>query len=108
VGLSRAKEIVLTGEFVDPEDAKRMGLVHEVCDDDSVDDRARAFADRLCENAPLGLQNGKRALNAALETPLNQGLAFERALGRTLDGTADYREGFEARLEGRESTFQGE
>ena len=108
VGLSRAKEIVLTGEFVDPEEAERMGLVHEVCADDVVDDRTKAFADRLCENAPLGLENGKRALNAALETPLDRGLAFERALGRELDDTADYREGFEARLEGREPEFRGE
>jgi enoyl-CoA hydratase/carnithine racemase len=108
VGLSRAKEIVLTGEFVDPEEAERMGLVHELCDDDAVDERAKAFADRLCENAPLGLENGKQALNAALETPLERGLAFERALGRELDDTHDYREGFEARLEEREPQFRGE
>jgi enoyl-CoA hydratase/3-hydroxyacyl-CoA dehydrogenase len=108
VGLSKAKEIVLTGEFVDPEDAADMGLVHEVVDDDAVDDRAKAFADDLCENAPLGLQNGKRALNAALEMPLEQGLAYERRLGRDLDDTHDYREGFEARLEGRDPEFRGE
>jgi enoyl-CoA hydratase/carnithine racemase len=108
VGLSKAKEIVLTGEFVDPEAAETMGLVHEVCPDEEVDAQARALADDLCENAPLGLQNAKQALNAALETPLDEGLALERALGRELDDTADYREGFDARLEGREPEFQGE
>lgn len=108
VGLSKAKEIVLTGEFVDPEEAKRMGLVHELCEDEAVDERTKAFADRLCENAPLGLENGKRALNAALEMPLDQGLQFERALGRELDDTDDYREGFEARLEEREPQFRRE
>ncbi|TYL40301.1 enoyl-CoA hydratase/isomerase family protein [Natronococcus pandeyae] len=108
VGLSKAKEIVLTGEFVDPKEAKRMGLVHELCDDEAVDERAKAFADRLCENAPLGLENGKRALNAAFEMPLEQGLQFERTLGRELDDTDDYREGFEARLEEREPQFRRE
>jgi enoyl-CoA hydratase/carnithine racemase len=108
VGLSRAKEIVLTSEPVDPEEAEQMGLVHEVCADETVDDRAKAFADRLCENAPLGLENGKRALNAALDVSLDRGFAFERALGRELDDTEDYREGFEARLEGREPEFRGE
>ena len=108
VGLSKAKEIVLTGEFIDPAEAHDIGLVHEVCPDGEVDARARALADDLCENAPLGLRNAKRALDAALETPLDEGLAMERSLGRELDDTADYREGFDARLEGREPEFRGE
>jgi enoyl-CoA hydratase/carnithine racemase len=108
VGLSKAKELVLTGEFIDPEDARDCGLVHELCGDEAVDDRTKAFADRLCENAPLGLRNAKRALNAALETPLEAGLDLERSLGRQLDDTDDYREGFDARLEGREPEFRGE
>ncbi|WP_265110347.1 enoyl-CoA hydratase/isomerase family protein [Halosolutus halophilus] len=108
IGLSKAKEIVLTGEFVDPEHAAEIGLVHEVCPDEDVDERTKAFADRLCENAPLGLEYGKRALNASLEMPLEGGLALERSLGHELDDTRDYREGFEARLEEREPEFRGE
>ncbi|WP_436342999.1 enoyl-CoA hydratase/isomerase family protein [Natronorubrum sp. FCH18a] len=108
VGLSNAKRIVLTGEFVDPEAAAEMGLVHEVVETDAVDERTIAFADELCENAPLGLRNAKKALNAAFEMPLEQGLAYERQLGYELDDTDDYREGFEARLEDREPEFRGE
>lgn len=107
VGLSKAKEIVLLGDFVDPEDAAEMGLVHEVCPDEAVDDRARALADELCTNAPLGLRNAKLALNAAMETSIEKGLEYERALGRELDDTHDYTEGFTARLEGREPEFEG-
>lgn len=108
VGLSKAKSIVLTGEYVPPEEALGCGLVHEVCGSDAVDDRARAFAERLCENAPLGLESGKRALNEAFDRPLEDGLAFERELGRELDDTRDYREGFDARIEGRDPDFVGE
>ncbi len=108
VGLSKAKEIVLTGEFVDPEDAADMGLVHEVVDTEVVDERTKAFADDRCENAPLGLRNAKRALNAALEMPLDRGLEYERRLVDELDDTHDYREGFEARLEDRDPEFRGE
>lgn len=107
VGLSKAKEIVLTGEFVDPADALDCGLVHELHPDEEIDDRTRAFADRLCENAPLGMRRAKEALNAALEAPLEQGLELERALGRELDDTRDYREGFEARLADRDPEFEG-
>jgi len=108
VGLSNAKRIVLTGEFVDPEAAHAMGLVHDLCADEDVDDRAKAFADDLCANAPLGMERAKEALNAALELPLEQGLSYERQLAYELDDTDDYREGFEARLEGREPEFCGE
>ncbi|MFT4884675.1 MAG: enoyl-CoA hydratase/carnithine racemase [Natronomonas sp.] len=108
VGLSKAKELVLTGEFIDPEEALDCGLVHELCETDEVDERAKAFADRLCENAPLGLRQGKKALNAAFEMPLQQGLELERSLGQKLDDTHDYREGFEARIEDREPEFRGE
>lgn len=108
VGLSKAKELVLTGEFIDPEEAESCGLVHEICDDEDVDDRARAFGDRLAENAPLALRNAKRSLNAAFEMPLEQGLEFERSLAGELDDTHDYREGFEARLEDRDPRFRGE
>ena len=107
VGLSKAKEIVLTGEYVPPEEALECGLVHEVCDPGTVDERAKAFADELCANAPLGMARAKRSLNAALETPKAQGLALEESLGRGLDDTRDYREGIEARLEGRKPEFEG-
>lgn len=107
VGLSKAKEIVLTGEFISPEEALNCGLVHEVCDPGAVDERARAFADDLCENAPLGLERAKRLLNSAFDVPLGQGLALEDSLGRGLDDTHDYREGIDARLEGREPEFEG-
>jgi enoyl-CoA hydratase/carnithine racemase len=107
VGLSKAKELVLTGDFIDPEAARECGLVAEVVDPDAVDERTRTYADDLATNAPLGMRRAKTALEAALEMPLEEGLAFERALGRELDDTRDYREGFEARVDDREPTFEG-
>ncbi|MDF9747801.1 enoyl-CoA hydratase/isomerase family protein [Natrinema salsiterrestre] len=107
IGLAKAKELVLSGEFIDPEEAEGIGLVNEVCDAEAVDERARALADDLAENAPLGMERAREALNAALEMPLDDGLAYERALGEQLDDTHDYTEGFTARLEGREPEFEG-
>jgi enoyl-CoA hydratase/carnithine racemase len=109
VGLSKAKELVLTGEYIDPEEAEQIGLVHEVVEnDDDVDDQARAWADRLTENAPLGMKKARQMLNSALEMPLDEGLALESALGEQTVDTHDYAEGFTARLEDREPEFRGE
>jgi len=107
VGLSKAKELVLTGEFIDPEEAEACGLVHDVVPDSRVDARARELADELCANAPLGMTRAKRALDAAFETSLEEGLELERELAAGLEDSRDYREGFEAHLEGREPEFEG-
>lgn len=107
VGLARAKELVLTGEPIDPEEAERIGLVTEVCPDSEVDDRARAFADRLAENAPLGMEGAKEALNGALDVPLGEGLDREAELAMPLYETRDREEGFRARIEGRDPEFEG-
>lgn len=109
VGLSKAKEIVLTGDFIDPEEARECGLVHEVVDESAVvDDRARAWADKLTENAPLGMQRARGLLNSALDMPLDEGLELESVHGSALLDTHDYEEGFTAELEGREPEFRGE
>ncbi|MFC5973520.1 enoyl-CoA hydratase/isomerase family protein [Halomarina salina] len=108
VGLSKAKEIVLSGEFVDPEEAREIGLVHEVVDDpEAIDERAREYADDLAENAPLGMAAARGLLNSALDVPLDEGLAHESAMGERLTETDDYTEGFTARIEGREPEFEG-
>ena len=108
VGLSKAKEIVLSGDFVDPREAEDIGLVHEVVDDpEAVDERAKAYADDLAENAPLGMESARGLLNSALDMPLQEGLALESAMGERLTETDDYTEGFTARIEGRKPEFEG-
>jgi Enoyl-CoA hydratase/carnithine racemase len=107
VGLARAKEIVLTGEFVDPAEALQMGLVTETCPAPEVDDRARALADSLAENAPLGVQQARTALDTAFDHPLAEGLAREQELADPLYETHDYAEGFAARTDGHDPSFEG-
>lgn len=108
VGLAKAKEIVLTGEYIDPEEAARMGLVRGVYEPGEVRDAARELADELAANAPIGMRKAKQALNSAGEMSLDEGLAFERALAKETYRTDDYREGVDARLAGREPAFENE
>jgi len=108
VGLGKAKELVLSGEFIDPHEAERLGLVNEVVEDPAdVDERARALADTLTENAPLGMERARRVLNATLDMPLEESLEYEATLAEPLTDTHDYTEGFTARLEDREPEFEG-
>jgi enoyl-CoA hydratase/carnithine racemase len=107
VGLAAAKEIVLMGDYVEADEARRMGLVNEVCDDDEVDERARQMADELTTKAPLGVEKAIEALNHAGDVPLEDGLRIEQYLSKDLYDTEDAQEGFAARMEGREPEFEG-
>lgn len=108
VGIAKAKELVLTGEFVDPEEADRINLVTECQPADNVDSRARELADELTEKAPLGVRNALRAFTHTFDVPLESGLDIEHALAMEVYDTADRMEGFEATLEGRKPEFVGE
>lgn len=108
IGLARAKELVLKGEFVDPGEAERIGLVNEVVEDPGdVDDRTRELCDELAGKAPLGMERALQAFRHAFDVPLEDGLQIERYLARDLYDTRDRKEGFRARIEGREPEFEG-
>ena len=66
IGLANAKELVLAGEYVEPGEAEAIGLVNEIASEEDVDDRARRLADHRAENAPRGMANAERAVNAAI------------------------------------------
>jgi enoyl-CoA hydratase len=95
------------GDYVEADEARRMGLVNEVCDDDEVDERARQMADELTTKAPLGVEKAIEALNHAGDVPLEDGLRIEQYLSKDLYDTEDAQEGFAARMEGREPEFEG-
>lgn len=107
VGLAKAKEMVLTGEFIEPDEADRINLVTEVSATNEVDDRARALADDLTEKAPLGVENALAAFQHTFDAPLDSGLDYEHALAMEVYGSDDRMEGFEAQLEGRDPDFSG-
>ena len=59
IPLAIALEMVLTGDLIDADRASRLGLVNAVVSPDEVLANALAFAERIGENAPLGLAAAK-------------------------------------------------
>lgn len=108
IGLAKAKELVLTGDWIDPDVAKQCGLVTDVVPDDDVDARARSLADELTEKAPRGVAAALRAFQQTFDVPLEDGLEFTHQLALHVYRTDDRKEGFEAQLEGREPEYVGQ
>ncbi|HVL86641.1 MAG TPA: enoyl-CoA hydratase-related protein [Candidatus Thermoplasmatota archaeon] len=108
VGPGRAKEMILTGAWVNASEALRMGLVNKVVPDG---DELRAALDvaRLigAKAAPLAVGAAKRAIREGLDGTLDEGLALEAEAVESLAASSDLREGLAAMLEKRPPKFTG-
>jgi enoyl-CoA hydratase len=81
VGLTRAKRYLLTGDWVDAEEAERIGLVTELVDEGHGHARGLEWARRLAGLNPAAVQLSKRALNnwlsLGMHTAFDASLAYE-------------------------------
>lgn len=106
VGKSKAMEMHLTGRFMDAEEAERSGLVSRVVPAKKLMDEAMAAAHKIAEKSLLVSMAAKESINRAFETPMREGLLFERRVFQSLFATEDQAEGMAAFLEKREPQFR--
>ncbi|MBC6436931.1 MAG: enoyl-CoA hydratase [Rhodobacteraceae bacterium] len=106
VGKSKSMDLHLTGRFMAAEEAERAGLVSRVVPAKKLMEEAMAAAARITEKSALATTAVKEAVNRSYETPLREGLLFERRLFHALFATEDQHEGMSAFLEKREAQFR--
>jgi enoyl-CoA hydratase len=107
VGKAKAMEMCLTGRNMDAAEAQAAGLVARVVPLADLDAEALTSAQAIAAMAPLAVLAVKEMVNAAFETTLTQGVAYERRLFHGLFGTADQKEGMAAFIEKRPGVFTG-
>jgi enoyl-CoA hydratase len=107
VGKALAMEIVLNGRFLTAQEALLHGLVNRVVPVEVYLEQAIKFATEIAARAPVAVRLGKEAVNAAFETTLQAGLAYERRLFYMLFATEDQREGMDAFLSKRPAQWKG-
>lgn len=107
VGLAWAMQLVLTGEAVDAETARSIGLVTEVTSQQDVLPRALELAGMLGSRAPLAFVAGRDAVLRSTESDLITGIDYERKLYAMLMATEDRDEGLAAYREKRAPVYKG-
>jgi enoyl-CoA hydratase/carnithine racemase len=107
VGKQRAMEYVLTGRRWDARTAERWGLVNKVVGKGAWLTEAIELARIVAERPPLAVRLAKRAVLAAQDTSLGEGLRAERDLFDEAMASEDRVEGMTAFLEKREPRFRG-
>jgi enoyl-CoA hydratase len=111
IGKSRAMELIVEGGKVSIETAHAQGLVHKVWATETHDEFMRLvfdYAHDFCppRRSPLAVGQIKRAIQASLEMPLEQGLALERELQQRLFASQDAKEGLAAFTQKRDPSFR--
>jgi len=106
VGKSKAMEMCLTGRMIDAEEALACGLAARVVPAaELVGDAVKTAQTIAAKSMPTVLMC-KEAVNAAYETPLAEGLRFERRLFHSAFATEDQKEGMAAFVEKRAPDFK--
>lgn len=107
VGTAIAKDLLMSGRWVESEEALKIGLVNRVC----ADGQGLAVADEWiveCEKmAPLSVWLAKWAINTGSDLDLETALDFEAALATIAFSTNDKAEGMNAFLTKRAARWTG-
>ncbi|NUB93789.1 enoyl-CoA hydratase/isomerase family protein [Haloterrigena sp. SYSU A121-1] len=107
VGEGQAMKLILSGELLDAEEAREIGLVDEVHDEGGLDGRVDDLAGSMATKSPIALEFAKNAIKASSRMGLEEGIEYEAELFAQLFATEDKDEGIEAFLEGRDPEFIG-
>ncbi|MEA2586128.1 MAG: enoyl-CoA hydratase [Thermomicrobiales bacterium] len=107
VGRNKAKELLMTGDFITGAEAATLGIVNRVVPADQVMEAAHQLADRILERAPLAVQMAKQLVNDGLNASLATAITQEMGMTATLYASEDAREGIGAFMEKRTPGFNG-
>jgi enoyl-CoA hydratase/carnithine racemase len=107
VGENVAKELVFTGELIDADRAKDVGLFNRVFPDDEFDARVDDVVQRIATGPTVALRNSKRLLEQGLDSTFEQAVHNEAAMQVVSAETDDHAEGVRAFVEKRDPEFEG-
>src|SRR5690606_36334319 len=75
VGLNKARELIVTGQHIDAQEAFRIGLINHISE--AAMDRALEVANLILKNGPLAIAHAKKSINAGFDLDLQKGLTIE-------------------------------
>jgi len=96
VGMSRAKEYLMTGDSLTAVEAERIGLVNHVVPADELVTRAQALAERLAQGSRMAIRSTKASLNKHVRDAVNLVLDTSLALEKECFSSSFHKQAIEA------------
>jgi enoyl-CoA hydratase len=106
VGKYKAMDLILTGRTMGAEEAERSGLVSRVLPVDGFADAVAEIAAQVASYSRVALAAATETVDAALNTPLAEGMRQEREAFWGLFATEDQKEGMAAFVEKRKPEWR--
>jgi enoyl-CoA hydratase/carnithine racemase len=107
VGLSKACELVFSGEIIDAQEIQRIGLVSKLVSDAGMESTAFEMAKKLVKGAPLAVRMAKELIYRGLERNMEEHAQANSAAFSMLTATKDHAEGVKSFLKKREARWKG-
>lgn len=105
VGLAKASELLMTGDFITAEEAHRIGLYNRVVPDGTSLEAATDLARKLSRGPSFAIEITKDALNREASMDLAGALEAEAQIQAALMLHPDFRESYDAFVEKRDARF---
>jgi len=106
IGVSRAMELLLSGELLDAAACERMSLVSRVVPDAELEQAVMDLIEKLSWGAPLAQRAIKRCVQRGLEGTFDSTEEYGRLLSDELWRTEDHMEGVMSHVEKRKPSFK--
>ena len=101
IGERRARELLLSGRTIAAEEARSLGLIHEIVPAEELRARAEELAQNYRKNSPTAIALTKRELAEIAGLSLHDALNYGATLNAEVRATPDLHEGVAAFLEKR-------
>ena len=105
VGAGKAKELIFTGNIINANEAKEIGLVNQVTEPEKLMETALEMAKKIASNAQLAVAFSKEAIERGQQADMDTAIEIEASLFGLCFATQDQKEGMAAFLEKRKPVF---
>ena len=107
IGVQQAMRLLYTGDFLEPEEAVRIGYAHELVESDELVATAQSLAARIAKNSPFSHTRVKTLVYEGLGAGVGEHMSRHTQAMAECFASDDHREGVASFLERREARFTG-
>lgn len=101
IGISRAKELIMSGRLFSAEEGKNMGLINKVCEPEELIPACVHTAKEIRQHSFWAVLQAKRAINVGAAMSLEEALEVERNMCAAIFDTQERVNGMQAFIEKR-------